>query len=144
METGRVSISFCFSNTFIVKRNPLPSRRRHGFLAIVNLTLDLFQFIPKLETVVACLPRFWLVTYYSDPKRVWVANFLHAMQLPKPLGDKTLNWVDQELTKSLFTPLKLGLMKWVRDGLWDISSALDWYFLQLNWRFLRKIKRPAW
>ena len=129
MGTGRVSISFCLSNTFIFKRNDLPSIRRHGFIVIMDLTLDLFQFISKLETMVACFPRSWSVTYCSDPKGVAVVNFLHAMQLPKPLGDKALSYVDQELTTSFFTPLKLELMKWFKDGLWDISSAFDRYLL---------------
>ena len=47
-------------------------------------------------------------------------------------------------TKSLFTPLKLGSIKWFRDEIWDICSAFHWHLLELTWWFLRKIKRPIW
>ena len=58
METIRVSISFGLSRTFIFKSNDLSLIRQHGFIAIVNLTLHQFQFIPKLENMMACFPRF--------------------------------------------------------------------------------------
>ena len=57
MET-KVSISFGLSNTFIFKSNDLPAIGRHDVFAILNLTLVLFQFIPKLEALMACFARF--------------------------------------------------------------------------------------
>ena len=36
IETGRFSISFGLSDTFILKRNDLPSTRRDGFIVIVS------------------------------------------------------------------------------------------------------------
>ena len=45
---------------------------------------------------------------------------------------------------SLFTPLKLGWIKWFRDEFWDICSAFEWHLLQLTLWFLRKFKRPTW
>ena len=47
-------------------------------------------------------------------------------------------------TKSLFAPWKLGLIRQFRDGFWDICSVFNSYLLQLNWWFLRNIKRPSW
>ena len=59
----------------------------------VNLTVDLFALIPMLETVIVLFPKFWWITCSSNHKRLWIANPLHAVQLPRPLGDKVLRLV---------------------------------------------------
>ena len=89
METGRVSISFFLSNIFIFKRNDLPYIRPQGFIAIVNLTLDLFQFIPKSETVMTCLllvKKFkvnnwinWGATSYFHLTQPWLLRITYQL-----------------------------------------------------------------
>ena len=56
MEIGRVSISFDFSYTFIFKTNGLA--RRISLSLSVNLILDLFALMPKLETVITLFSKF--------------------------------------------------------------------------------------
>ena len=58
---------------------------------LVNLTLDLFQMISKLEIAMVLFSIFWWITCSSDPKRVWTVNLLHAVQLAKHFGDKALS-----------------------------------------------------
>ena len=60
--------------------------------------------------------------------------FISAFGRQDPVYDVLSVSFSNYNTKSLFTPWKLGSIKWTRYEFWDICSTFDWYLFQLRIR----------
>ena len=130
IETGRFSISFGLSYTFILIY--LWQGEMALLWLLVSLTLDRVQLMPKFKTVMT----FWWITYSSDPKRNWIANLLHTRFIIKTNRKSTWLYFHSESYSCSFS-----IYTQVRDydGMFPkilIDHILQWPQEVLNWKLI--------